>query len=95
MINKIIVKLNGEEISRAVGSPETLKEWRESSVFPEGSVFEEIDPVAEFEAKKAKEEKRAKALKDLEKLEPAKGTTVASLKAEFNQLLELVKELHR
>lgn len=83
---------NGVLVGVSDGTEEEMQAHKalRQEASPESS-FEEEDKTAEFEAKKGKED-RKKAL--IEKLdEDAKGTTIAQLKAEFNQFKKDLKEL--
>lgn len=84
MNKRLIEKLNGETIGVSDGTGEEMAAHKllRQEASPE-STFEEIDTTAEVEAAKAKEEKK--------KNFQFKGATIAALRAELNEWLEMQK----
>ena len=83
-MKQLIEKLNGEIIGVSDGSDPEIEahKLKRQEASPD-STFEEIDTTAETEAKKAKEEKK--------KNFSFKGTTIAALRSELNEWLEMQK----
>ena len=84
-MKKLLVKFNEEIISQTVGEDAELEAWLEADKhkYPEGYLVEYEDLTSEIEAQKAKEDKK--------KNFSFKGTTIAALRNELNEWLEMQK----
>lgn len=85
MSKRLIQKINGQIVGVSDFEVDADSDQHKAKLLeanPE-STFEEIDTTAEVEAKKAKEEKKSKF--------SFKGNTIAALRQELNEWLELQK----
>ena len=84
-MKKLLVKFNEEIITQTIGEDVELEAWLEADKhkYPEGYTVEYVDITAEVEAQKAKEDKK--------KNFSFKGNTIANLRNELNEWLEMGK----
>lgn len=96
MKHRLIEKLTNQPDQ--VSDFETIEELQAHKALrqeasPESSFEDPIDMTAEHEAEKSKKEKKKLALEAFKNLENAKGTTVAQVRAEQNELRAILKEI--